>query len=188
MAGRWIGPRGFGYPRPMILHRRFLTLLAGIAALCLTALAGPAMAARALLDPAVIEVPAGPFIAGSDRAEREAAYRLDEAAYGHSRTREGRWYEGEGGRQEKELPGFTITRDLITNRLYGAFVAATGHRAPDVDPQTWSGYRLVHPFERTRRHAWTGGKPPYEALRVAQLRLRDAQPDADWAAYRIIER
>jgi hypothetical protein len=39
---------------------------------------GPAMV------PGAIQIPAGPFIAGSDRAEREAAYRLDEAAYGHA--------------------------------------------------------------------------------------------------------
>ena len=30
--------------------------------------------------PAVVEIPAGTFIRGSDRAEREDAYRLDEAA------------------------------------------------------------------------------------------------------------
>ena len=43
--------------------------------------------------PATVAVSAGYFIAGSDRAEREAAYRLDEAAYGHRRRMgEGRWY------------------------------------------------------------------------------------------------
>jgi hypothetical protein len=37
--------------------------------------------------PPVLEtvlVAAGPFVAGSVRAEREAAYRLDERAYGHA--------------------------------------------------------------------------------------------------------
>ncbi|WP_299617501.1 SUMF1/EgtB/PvdO family nonheme iron enzyme [Pelagibius sp.] len=125
-------------------------------------LLGPAACAQAapLDPPEVVDIPAGPFIAGSDRAEREAAYRLDEAAYGHSRTREGRWYEGERPRETLELPAFAITRTLITNRLYAAFVEATGHPAPDVDPRTWAGYGLIHPYERTRRHAWRGGRPP----------------------------
>ena len=132
--------------------------------------------------PAVVDIPAGPFIAGSDRAEREAAYRLDEAAYGHSRTREGRWYEGERPRETLELPAFAITRTLITNRLYAAFVAATGHRAPDVDPRTWAGYGLIHPYERTRRHAWRGGRPPpgREDHPVVLVSHDDARAFAAW--------
>jgi len=43
--------------------------------------------AGAVEAPETVAVPAGPFLMGSERAEREAAYRLDEAAYGHSRTR-----------------------------------------------------------------------------------------------------
>ena len=48
--------------------------------------------------PATVAVPAGPFIEGSSAAEREYAYQLDEAAYGHSRTREASWYRGEAPR------------------------------------------------------------------------------------------
>lgn len=40
--------------------------------------------------PDTVIVPVGSFIRDSDRAEREAAYRLDERAYGHSVTRRGR--------------------------------------------------------------------------------------------------
>ena len=132
--------------------------------------------------PAVVDIPAGSFVAGSDRAEREAAYRLDEAAYGHSRTREGRWYEGERPRQTLDLPAFAITRTLITNRLYAAFVEATGHPAPDVDPRTWAGYGLIHPYERTRRHAWRDGRPPpgREDHPVVLVSHGDAQAFAAW--------
>ena len=105
-------------------------------------------------------MPAGAFVMGSDRAEKEAAYRLDEAAYGHSRTREWRWYENEPERHETVLPAFAITRHPITNADYAAFVAETGHPVPDVDPLTWQGYGLIHPYDRTRRHAWADGKPP----------------------------
>lgn len=110
--------------------------------------------------PETVTIPAGPFITGSDRSEREAAYRLDESAYGHSVTRRQRWYEGEGARRQIELPAFAITRTPISNRLYAAFVAATGHPAPSVDAQTWAGYGLIHPYARTQRHAWREDRPP----------------------------
>jgi formylglycine-generating enzyme required for sulfatase activity len=110
--------------------------------------------------PTVVEIPAGEFIAGSDAAEREAAYRLDEEAYGHSVTRKQRWYDSERQRSEVRLDRFWITRTPVSNRQYAAFLTATGRPAPDVDAATWRGYRLIHPFERTRRHAWIGGSPP----------------------------
>ncbi len=116
-------------------------------------------AGAASLVPETVVVSAGPFVAGSERAEREAAYRLDERAYGHDVTRKSRWYEGET-RATLTLPAFRITRNPVTNAQYAAFVTSTGHAAPDVDAETWAGYRLIHPYERTRRHAWVGGQPP----------------------------
>lgn len=127
-------------------------------------------------------MPAGAFIAGSDRAEREAAYRLDEVAYGHSRTREGRWYESEAARHEAQLTAFSIAATPITNRLYAAFLTASGHPAPDVDPQTWTGYGLIHPYTRTRRHAWRDGQPPpgREDHPVVLVSHADAEAFAAW--------
>ena len=131
------------------------------AAALLTACAGPGAAgAGPPPEPELAAVPAGPYVRGSDRAEREAAYLLDEAAYGHNRTRTGKWYQNEPARHTAELPAFEIARSPITNSQYAAFVVATGHRFPDVDPATWRGYRLIHPYPRTRRHAWTGGAYP----------------------------
>ena len=121
---------------------------------------GAKEADREIPVPITVAVPAGSFVAGSDRDEREAAYVLDEAAYGHSTTRQGRWYEGERKRGRRETGTYRITATPITNTEYAAFVARTRHRAPDVDPETWTGYGLIHPFQRTRRHAWTGGLPP----------------------------
>ncbi len=138
--------------------------------------------AGAAEPPETIAIPAGSFIAGSDRAEREAAYRLDESAYGHSRTRQWKWYEGEGQRRAIELPAFAIMRSLVTNRAYWAFVRATGHPAPDVDRETWAGYKLIHPYGRTRRHAWIGGEPPQGRLDhpVVMVSLTDARAYAAW--------
>jgi len=160
-------------------------------AACLIAGAGAYLSPRAALGaatlppnavPELIAVPTGPYIAGSDRAEREAAYRLDEAAYGHSRTREWKWYEDEPARQERSLPAFEITRTPITNAQYAAFVTATGHPAPEVDETTWRGYGLIHPYERTRRHAWIGGEVPAgrEAHPVVLVSQADAIAYARW--------
>jgi len=132
--------------------------------------------------PELIPIPAGPFWSGSDAAERELGYRLDEAAYGHSRTRQRKWYDFEYKKKQRSTTAYRITRNLITNAQYAAFVAATGHRAPEVDEATWKSYRLIHPFERTRRHAWSGGKPPAGRANhpVVLVSHRDARAYADW--------
>ncbi|WP_282609929.1 SUMF1/EgtB/PvdO family nonheme iron enzyme [Pelagibius sp. Alg239-R121] len=133
-------------------------------------------------SPPTIDVPAGRFIAGSDAAERELGYRLDESAYGHSVTRQNGWYDRERPRGEKTLHGFAITQSTITNAQYAAFVRDTGHRAPEVTPETWSGYGLIHPYERTRRHAWRNENPPVgrENHPVVLVSHADAQAYAAW--------
>jgi len=136
--------------------------------------------------PELVSIPGGPFIVGSDRAEREMAYRLDEAAYGHSVTRQSKWYENEPDRREESLSAFEISRTPITNRQYAEFIAATAHAAPDVDPATWRGYKLVHPYERTRRHAWTAGVMPKgrEDHPVVLVTHADAVAYAAWLTQR----
>lgn len=132
--------------------------------------------------PSLVAVPAGTFLSGSDRAERDLGYALDEAAYGHSRTRQGRWYEGERTRAVRRTGAFEITATAITNAQYAAFVAATGHPAPDVEPATWQSYKLIHPYSRTRRHAWVEGRPPRgrEDHPVVLVSHRDAGAYAAW--------
>ena len=132
--------------------------------------------------PAVIEIPAGRFIMGSDGAERETGYQLDENAYGHSRTRLRGWYEAEHPVRTIETGPYLITATPITNRQYAAFVAATGHPVPDVDPETWAAYKLIHPYDRTRRHAWQDGQPPEgrEDHPVVLVSYGDALAYAAW--------
>lgn len=134
------------------------------------------------IPPALITIPAGPFIAGSDTAEREAGYRLDEAAYGHDITRKNRWYDSERPRGTLSTPAYRITLTAITNAQYAAFIAATGYPAPDVDEAAWRGYRLVHPYTRTRPYAWVGGKPPpgRERHPVVLVSHDDAMAYAAW--------
>ena len=134
--------------------RRLILLLVPILSVACDGLANPSA------GPAVAEIPAGPFIMGSDGAEREAAYRLDEVAYGHSATRRQGWYDRESARGEVETGAYAIMQKPVTNELYAGFVRATGHPAPLVDEATWKGYGLVHPYDRARRHMWVAGKPP----------------------------
>lgn len=138
-------------------------------------------------SPALIEVPAGTFIAGSGRDEREAAYRLDEAAYGHSITRQNGWYEDERRPAKLGLSAFAITKTPITNDQYALFVAETGHRAPDVDRVTWKGYGLIHPYARTRKFAWRRGRPPPGRGRhpVVLVSFDDASAYAEWLTRKI---
>lgn len=143
---------------------------------------GTPAAAAEIPIPKVIEIPGGPVIIGSDRAERDAAYRLDEAAYGNSYTRRHRWYENEFPRQTRTVPAFAITRTPITNAQYVAFVHDTGHAEPDVDARTWKGYGLIHPYSRTRKFAWRNGlpRPGREAHPVVLVALADARAYAAW--------
>ncbi|MCH7863971.1 MAG: SUMF1/EgtB/PvdO family nonheme iron enzyme, partial [Proteobacteria bacterium] len=136
--------------------------------------------------PKTVEIPAGPFFAGSDGVEREAAYRLDEAAYGHSRTREWGWYDDERNRRKIEIGAYRITQTLITNAQYGAFVTAAGHGAPDVSPETWASYKLIHPYTRTRRHAWKKNAPPRGRLNhpVVMVSQEDVRAYAAWLSQR----
>jgi formylglycine-generating enzyme required for sulfatase activity len=143
---------------------------------------GMTAAACGGVAPAVVTVPAGSFVAGSDRSEREAAYRLDARAYDHDLTRQGRWYEDEPARQAVETPAFAITVTPITNAQYERFVASTGRPVPGVDAETWAGYGLIHPFDRTRRHAWRDGRPPpgRESHPVVLVTHDDAEAYAAW--------
>ena len=132
--------------------------------------------------PETVEIPAGSYIAGSDTAERETAYRLDEAAYGHGRTRQGGWYDGEPDRGTIATGAYRITRTTITNAQYQAFVAAIRRQVPDVDAGTWESYGLVHPYERTRRHAWKDDAPPRDRgdHPVVLVSHDDAEAYAAW--------
>lgn len=167
--------------RPQVLDTRALAaILVSLMFVLPTAWADEPGADDLYLE--TIEIPAGPFIAGSDQAERETAYALDEAAYGHGRTREWGWYNDERDRQTVDLPIYFITKNLITQADYARFVDATGHRAPDIDQATWDAYGLIHPYERTRPYAWVDDAPPPDRLDhpVVLVNHADAQAFAAW--------
>jgi len=145
-----------------------------------------ARAAEFVEIPSLVTVPAGTFILGSDAAEREAAYRLDEAAYGHRLTREQGWYDAESPRSEVHLGRFQITQTPITNAQYQAFIADSGRAAPDVDAETWAGYKLIHDFAATRRFVWKNGFAPLGRAHhpVVLVSQADARAYAAWLSRR----
>lgn len=149
--------------------------------LCLAA-ALPAAGASPPPLPDLIEIPAGPFVSGSGRVERDYAYALDETAYGSPVTREQQWYGREHPRGIAETKAYAIMSTPVTNAQYAAFVWATGHRAPGVDRRTWEGYGLRHAYTETRRFAWRKGEPPpkREHHPVVLVSFTDARTYAQW--------
>jgi formylglycine-generating enzyme required for sulfatase activity len=81
------------------------------------------------LLPAFAPIPGGPFLMGTAEAELSALARR----YGGTRES----YREEAPRHSVTLRPFAIARTPTTNALYGAYVAATGARAPF----TWRGPR-----------------------------------------------
>lgn len=132
--------------------------------------------------PDTVTVHAGAFITGSDAAEREYAYQLDEKSYGHSKTRRAQWYSDERPRSTAQAGTYRITRSVITNRQYQYFVKATEHPAPSVTKDEWNTYGLIHPYQQTLRHAWSEQSPPIDRLNhpVVLVSYTDAQAYAKW--------
>lgn len=132
--------------------------------------------------PATVIVDEGPFISGSDRAERDFGYTLDENAYGHNITRKNKWYERELDRAERTTGKYAIMKTPVTNAQYSEFVRETGHMPPTVTPEIWKGYRLIHPYERTLKFQWHEGVPPAgrQDHPVTMISYADAEAYADW--------
>jgi formylglycine-generating enzyme required for sulfatase activity len=161
----------------MINSSRYRYIPAILLAICCVASVGFARA-----EPITIEIAAGNYFIGSSAAQRDIAYNLDEAAYGHSITRDQKWYDNEPPLSKKTGHAFRITRSQITNRQYFEFVRQNRYPAPDVTSETWRGYGLIHPYTRTRRHAWQNGEPPTgrEDHPVVLVSYKDASAYAAW--------
>ncbi|MEO0853144.1 MAG: SUMF1/EgtB/PvdO family nonheme iron enzyme [Cyanobacteria bacterium J06648_11] len=148
-------------------------------------------------------ISAGDFRAGSDRAERDYAYRLsaesaastpENVPSAEARLRAARWFEGERSRQTVSLPGFCLSRNLVTNADYREFVRATGHRSPFISAEDYQkqGF-LVHPYEAVKSYLWTDETFPAgtETHPVVLVSVDDATAYARWqgqqdrASYRL---
>lgn len=133
--------------------------------------------------PKLVTVPAGEFVSGSDRDERELGYQLDEAAYGHSITRERRWYESEHMRQVRTLPQFSIMKTPVTRCDYARFVDDTGRETPQIDQPTWDAQRLKHSYPSTIKFQWQPGEQNRQERcqhPVVLITHKDAVAYAEW--------
>ena len=143
-------------------------------------------------DPDFAFIPAGEFIAGSDRNERDYAYQISAKAAAESpnlveqeekQLREKDWFEWEMPSQVKFLPSFCISRNLVTNADYQAFIQATGHRSPGISEAEYQqqGF-LVHPYKEVQPYLWTNNNyPAGEAQHpVVLVSYEDAQAFAQW--------
>ncbi len=135
-------------------------------------------------DSRVIEIPAGAFSMGSDRAERDYGYRI-----GSHAARRWRWFDNwELLRKRVILPEYFIDKNLTTQAEYRRFVWASGHRAPFISPENYKhqGY-LVHSYESVRRYLWgknKDGRPTFpKGLAnhpVVLISQSDAQAHCAW--------
>lgn len=145
------------------------------------------VARPAISPPATISVPQGGFISGSDRAERDRAYDLDELAYGQKLSRTRRQYENEDERSERSTGAYRICRTPITNAQYTRFVIETGHRFPAFEASQGFIHAAADPLaDASQRAAWTGPVPPRgrEDHPVVLVSQDDARAFADWLSLR----
>jgi len=135
-----------------------------------------------LLPIETVTIPAGEAIIGSDKKEREYAYSLDEAAYGHSITRERGWYDTEFKRQSIHINKLIITKHLITNDQYAEFLQSTGHPPPTVSQKEWQSYGLIHHYSVAKPYIWHSNTPPQQRENhpVVMVNQSDIQAYTKW--------
>ncbi len=149
-------------------NRLSLFLLMAYLSLCSSLLGGCQFFNRPPLQAAVppaaeltamMTIPAGSFLMGSDPKEREYGYYLDETLHNSKTARDNGWFEVET-RQTVDLPAYRIDQTPITNTAYQRFIASTKHAMPFVSPSEWKSYGLVHGYDAVQRFLWQEYNPP----------------------------
>jgi len=121
-------------------------------------------------QPGFVFIEPGDFIAGSDKAEREMAYRIsaqamaddpEAIAAAEASLRQRGWFDHEPRRRSQALAGICMQKHLVTQADYAAFVADTGHAAPDISEADYEAQGfLVHPYETVQDYRWRDQQPP----------------------------
>ena len=144
------------------------------------------------IDGSWVFIPSGEFIQGSDRTERDYAYRISAEAIDKTATeiksasrklRQTGWFEGESDRQTKSLASYCISRNLVTNQEYQEFIQATNYPAPGITEAEYQqqGF-LVHPYSQVKKFLWHQGAYPQNKARhpVVLISYHDALAYGDW--------
>lgn len=134
----------------------------------------------------------GEFIAGSDRQERDFAYRISAEAIANKslsiaqaeqKLRQTGWFNRESDRQTSSTSDFCLSRNLVTNQEYQEFILATGHRAPGISEAAYQkqGF-LVHSYAKVKQFLWSGNNYPAgkEQHPVVLISYNDALAYAAW--------
>ena len=137
-------------------------------------------------------VAGGDFIAGSDRTERDYAYRISAEGFADTPAavaaaeagyRERGWFDREPDRRTESLPGFCMGQNLVTNADYQMFVQATGHRSPGISAAEYQeqGF-LVHSYSEVEPYVWQGAQFPAGQGQhpVVLVSVEDALAYAEW--------
>ncbi|WP_246564082.1 formylglycine-generating enzyme family protein [Leptothoe spongobia] len=134
----------------------------------------------------------GRYIAGSNKEERDYAYRLsaeslantpEEIADVETRLRQQRWFDFEPDQKTRRMGAFCINRDLVTNEEYQEFVLATGYHEPGITAENYQEQNmLVHSYQELRPYFWRSyqfpaGKANHPVVLVSQ---KDALAYAAW--------
>ncbi|MEL6930722.1 MAG: SUMF1/EgtB/PvdO family nonheme iron enzyme [Cyanobacteria bacterium J06600_6] len=143
-------------------------------------------------DSAFAFVSGGEFTQGSDRQERDFAYRISAQAISATaggvkqaevQLRQVGWFEQESDRQTVFLPDYCISRNLVTNQEYQEFVQATNRQTPGITLEEYQqqGF-LVHPYSKVQEFLWHNETyPPNTAKHPAVLiSYQDAVAYAKW--------
>ncbi|MGD1858268.1 MAG: formylglycine-generating enzyme family protein [Leptolyngbyaceae cyanobacterium] len=141
-------------------------------------------------------VSGGDFIAGSDRTERDYAYRISAEGFANSPAevataeagyRRRNWFEREPTKQTQTLPAFCMGIYLITNADYQTFVQATGHRVPGISAAEYQeqGF-LVHDYADVEPYLWQNNQYPIgqENHPVVLISYEDALAYSAWRSER----
>ncbi|MEM9009511.1 MAG: SUMF1/EgtB/PvdO family nonheme iron enzyme [Cyanobacteria bacterium P01_F01_bin.86] len=143
-----------------------------------------------------IFVGGGKFVMGSDRTERDYAYRISaegaadspaEVTNIEARYREQGWFEQEPEQQTQTLPSFCLSENLITNTDYQIFVRATGHPAPGITAEDYQAQGfLVHDYSEVAPYLWQGDQYPAGQGQhpVVLISYEDALAYAQWRSQR----
>lgn len=132
-------------------------------------------------NPGMVFVPAGEFIMGSDKTEKEFAYNLDGGT-----TRKYGWYDIEV-KIRINLSGYCMNKTPVTNKDYSEFVNETNHRFPYISQEDYQkqGF-LVHPYKKVLPFLWDEkgypeglGKHP-----VVLVSVNDAEEYCHWRGIR----
>ena len=143
-------------------------------------------------DSSFVFIRQGEFIRGSDRAERDFAYKISAEVIGSTpegtkqaeqRLRQTGWFDRESDRQTTSTSSYCIGRNLVTNQEYHEFVEATNHRVPGISAVEYQqqGF-LVHPYNKVQEFLWQNGTYPENTAKhpVVLISYDDALAYAAW--------